>query len=100
MFCNRFRAPLPSVSRGGRALVSQIGSLSFALRQLWLSCPCFGGTWAANFSCIDTVERIADTFGGINLKDIKAPECFEIEQVLIEQYDIPVFHDDSMALQS
>ncbi len=40
------------------------------------------------------MERIADTFGGINLKDIKAPECFEIEQVLIEQYDIPVFHDD------
>ena len=46
------------------------------------------------------MERIADTFGGINLEDIKAPECFEIEQVLIEQYDIPVFHDDSMALQS
>ncbi|MDT4835169.1 NADP-dependent malic enzyme [compost metagenome] len=43
---------------------------------------------------IDTVARIADTFGGINLEDIKAPECFEIEQVLIEQCDIPVFHDD------
>lgn len=43
---------------------------------------------------IDTVIRIADTFGGINLEDIKAPECFEIERVLIEQCDIPVFHDD------
>ncbi len=43
---------------------------------------------------IDTVTRIADTFGGINLEDIKAPECFEIERVLIEQCNIPVFHDD------
>lgn len=37
---------------------------------------------------------IAPTFGGINLEDIKAPECFEIEQALIEQLEIPVFHDD------
>lgn len=43
---------------------------------------------------IDTVVRIADTFGGINLEDIKAPECFEIEEALIEQCSIPVFHDD------
>jgi malate dehydrogenase (oxaloacetate-decarboxylating)(NADP+) len=43
---------------------------------------------------IDTVVRIADTFGGINLEDIKAPECFEIEKALIELCDIPVFHDD------
>lgn len=43
---------------------------------------------------IDTVVRIADTFGGINLEDIKAPECFQIEKVLIEQCKIPVFHDD------
>ena len=43
---------------------------------------------------IDTVARIADTFGGINLEDIKAPECFEIERSLIEQCNIPVFHDD------
>ena len=43
---------------------------------------------------IDTVRRIADTFGGINLEDIKSPECFEIEKALIEQCDIPVFHDD------
>jgi len=43
---------------------------------------------------IDTVARIAPTFGGINLEDIKAPECFEIERTLIERLDIPVFHDD------
>lgn len=43
---------------------------------------------------IDTVVRIHKTFGGINLEDIKAPECFEIERVLKEICDIPVFHDD------
>ena len=43
---------------------------------------------------IATAKRIAPTFGGINLEDIKAPECFEIEEALIEQLDIPVFHDD------
>ena len=43
---------------------------------------------------IDTVEAIAPTFGGINLEDIKAPECFEIEERLKEKLDIPVFHDD------
>lgn len=43
---------------------------------------------------IDTVANISPTFGGINLEDIKAPECFEIERALIERLDIPVFHDD------
>jgi len=43
---------------------------------------------------IETVVRISPTFGGINLEDIKAPECFEIEQALIKQLNIPVFHDD------
>ena len=43
---------------------------------------------------IDTVTRIAPTFGGINLEDIAAPHCFEIEQALVERLDIPVFHDD------
>jgi malate dehydrogenase (oxaloacetate-decarboxylating)(NADP+) len=43
---------------------------------------------------INTVANIADTFGGINLEDIKAPECFEIEQELIKRCSIPVFHDD------
>lgn len=43
---------------------------------------------------ITTVANIADTFGGINLEDIKAPECFEIEKELIKRCNIPVFHDD------
>ncbi|MCB1616258.1 MAG: malate dehydrogenase [Pseudomonadales bacterium] len=43
---------------------------------------------------VDTVECIANTFGGINLEDIRAPECFEIERRLIERCQIPVFHDD------
>lgn len=43
---------------------------------------------------IDTVVCIADTFGGISLEDIRAPECFEIEQALIERCKVPVFHDD------
>ena len=43
---------------------------------------------------IDTVTRIAPTFGGINLEDIKAPECFYIERKLKERLPIPVFHDD------
>ncbi len=43
---------------------------------------------------IDTVANIADTFGGINLEDIAAPACFEIEKALKKRLDIPVFHDD------
>ncbi len=43
---------------------------------------------------IDICKAIASTFGGINLEDIKAPECFEIERRLIEELDIPVMHDD------
>ncbi|NOJ24014.1 malic enzyme-like NAD(P)-binding protein [Vibrio coralliilyticus] len=43
---------------------------------------------------VDTVANIADTFGGINLEDIKAPDCFEIEKQLIDRCDVPVFHDD------
>lgn len=43
---------------------------------------------------IQTVKAISPTFGGINLEDIKAPECFEIERRLKEELDIPVMHDD------
>jgi malate dehydrogenase (oxaloacetate-decarboxylating)(NADP+) len=43
---------------------------------------------------IETVVAIAPTFGGINLEDIAAPHCFEIEKALSERLDIPVFHDD------
>jgi len=43
---------------------------------------------------VDTVYNISKSFGGINLEDISAPRCFEIEKRLIEKCDIPVFHDD------
>lgn len=43
---------------------------------------------------VKTVKMIAPVFGGINLEDIKAPECFEIEKRLIKELDIPVMHDD------
>ena len=43
---------------------------------------------------IQTVKNIEPSFGGINLEDIKAPKCFEIEQRLSQELDIPVFHDD------
>ncbi len=43
---------------------------------------------------VDTVKAIAPTFGGINLEDIKAPECFEIERRLKDELQIPVMHDD------
>ena len=43
---------------------------------------------------VATVEAIAPAFGGINLEDISAPRCFEIEERLKAELDIPVFHDD------
>ena len=43
---------------------------------------------------IQTVKALAPTFGGINLEDIKAPQCFEIERRLVEELDVPVMHDD------
>jgi malate dehydrogenase (oxaloacetate-decarboxylating) len=43
---------------------------------------------------IKVVEAIAPTFGGINLEDIKAPNCFYIEEELKKRLNIPVFHDD------
>ncbi len=43
---------------------------------------------------VDTIARLEPTFGGINLEDIKAPECFEVERRLRERMKIPVFHDD------
>jgi malate dehydrogenase (oxaloacetate-decarboxylating) len=43
---------------------------------------------------IETVKRIAPTFGGVNLEDIAAPACFEVEERLREELDIPIFHDD------
>jgi malate dehydrogenase (oxaloacetate-decarboxylating) len=43
---------------------------------------------------VETVARLAPTYGGVNLEDISAPRCFEVERLLQERLDIPVFHDD------
>ena len=43
---------------------------------------------------VETIARISKSFGGINLEDISAPRCFEVERRLKEVCDIPVFHDD------
>ena len=43
---------------------------------------------------MDTITNIGGTFGGINLEDIAAPDCFIIEQKLKQNLDIPIFHDD------
>jgi len=43
---------------------------------------------------VNTIKALEPTFGGVNLEDIKAPECFEVEKALIETMNIPVFHDD------
>jgi len=43
---------------------------------------------------VDTVARVADTFGGINIEDVSAPSCFEIERRLAARVNVPVFHDD------
>ncbi len=45
-------------------------------------------------SIVETVKQIAPVFGGVNLEDIAAPRCFEIEKLLRDQLDIPIFHDD------
>ncbi len=49
---------------------------------------------SSNQAFIETVVRISPTFGGVNLEDISAPHCFEIERALIDRLNIPVFHDD------
>lgn len=46
------------------------------------------------FALIEIVKGLSPTFGGINLEDIKAPECFIVEEALVKQLNIPVFHDD------
>ncbi len=49
---------------------------------------------SSNQAFIETIVRISPTFGGVNLEDISAPHCFEIERALIDRLNIPVFHDD------
>ena len=68
-----------------------------------MRCLSVSETWNAIPLCVDTkdvdeivetVYRISKSFGGINLEDIGAPRCFEIERKLVEKCDIPIFHDD------
>ncbi len=59
-----------------------------------LSTTVKAGTQAEIDAIVETVVRIAPAFGGINLEDIAAPKCFEIEKRLVEALDIPVMHDD------
>ena len=66
------------------------------LFKIFAGLDCFDIEVAENDSdkFISIVKAISPTFGGINLEDIKAPECFEIERRLKEECDIPVMHDD------
>jgi malate dehydrogenase (oxaloacetate-decarboxylating) len=77
-------AALP-VMEGKCALFREFGGVN--------SVPIVLGTTDTD-EIVDTVVRIAPSFGGINLEDISAPRCFEIEDRLRELLDIPVFHDD------
>ena len=52
------------------------------------------GWTAPAWTIVETVVRLAPSFGGVNLEDISAPRCFEIERRLQDALDIPVFHDD------
>ncbi|MFH9421639.1 NADP-dependent malic enzyme [Streptomyces sp. NPDC017529] len=77
-------ASLP-VMEGKAILFKQFGGVD--------AVPIALGTTDAD-EIVDTVVRMAPSFGGINLEDISAPRCFEIERKLQERLDIPVFHDD------
>ena len=77
-------AALP-VMEGKAALFSQFAGLNAVPIVLSTTDP---------DEIVETVERIAPSFGGINLEDISAPRCFDIESRLRERLDIPVFHDD------
>jgi malate dehydrogenase (oxaloacetate-decarboxylating) len=77
-------AALP-VMEGKAALFAEFGGLN--------AVPIVLATTDVN-EIVETVVRIAPSFGGINLEDISAPRCFEVEARLRERLDIPVFHDD------
>ncbi|HEY2298456.1 MAG TPA: NADP-dependent malic enzyme [Jatrophihabitans sp.] len=77
-------AALP-VMEGKAALFSEFAGLN--------AVPIVVSTTDAD-EIVETVERIAPSFGGINLEDISAPRCFDIEQRLRDRLSIPVFHDD------
>jgi malate dehydrogenase (oxaloacetate-decarboxylating) len=78
------RASLP-VMEGKAVLFKQFGGVD----AVPIALDCTGTD-----EIVETVVRLAPSFGGINLEDISAPRCFEIERRLVERLDIPVFHDD------
>lgn len=78
------RASLP-VMEGKAILFKQFGGVD----AVPIALDCTGVD-----EIVETVVRLAPSFGGINLEDISAPRCFEIERKLQERLDIPVFHDD------
>ena len=77
--------PLPVMEGKARAVQ--------AVRRRRTRCPICLDTTDVD-EIVETVARLAPSFGGINLEDISAPRCFEIERRLKERLDIPVFHDD------
>lgn len=82
------------VMEGKCALFKTFADVDAIPLVLDLSTTVEAGTQAEIDEIVDTVLRIAPAFGGINLEDIAAPKCFEIEKRLVEALDIPVMHDD------
>ena len=60
---------------------------------MWTPFPCASAAKDVD-EIVNTVALLAGSFGGVNLEDISAPRCFEIERKLKERCDIPIFHDD------
>ena len=101
-----FKSNMVAVVTNGTAVLG-LGNIGAAAGLPVMEGKCvlfkeFGGVDAFPI-CLDTqdpaevvraVEMLAPQFGGINLEDIRSPECFEIERILEEKLDIPVFHDD------
>ncbi|PIT91140.1 NAD-dependent malic enzyme [Candidatus Kaiserbacteria bacterium CG10_big_fil_rev_8_21_14_0_10_49_17] len=82
------------VMEGKCALFKTFAGVDAIPLVLDLSTTVEAGTQAEIDAIVETVLRVAPAFGGINLEDIAAPKCFEIERRVIEALDIPVMHDD------
>ena len=82
------------VMEGKAAIFKTFADIDTVPIVLDLSTTVEAGTQAEIDAIVETVIRIAPAFGGINLEDIAAPKCFEIERRIIEALDIPVMHDD------
>ena len=82
------------VMEGKCALFKTFADVDAIPLVLDLSTTVEAGTQAEIDAIVETVIRVAPAFGGINLEDIAAPKCFEIERRIVEALDIPVMHDD------